>query len=122
MTEEEKRYKIKKIESYIADKKEFSKVEAKAFGVGTIALGMLFVGVKSMLELFNILPSDSIDLNYTSSIIFSLTGVSTAVELQSIATVINAIKNKIKLSGKIEEINEELDLFEEENNRSRGGR
>ena len=122
MTEEEKRYKIKKIESYIADKKEFSKVEAKAFGVGTIALGMLFVGVKSMLELFNILPSDSIDLNYTSSIIFSLTGVSTAVELQSIATVINAIKNKIKLSGKIEEIDKELDLFEEENNRSRGGR
>ena len=76
-----------------------------------------------MLELFNILPSNSIDLTYTSSIIFSINGVSIAVELHSIAKIIYAIKNKIKLNGKIEEITEELDLLEEqENNKSRGGR
>ena len=122
MTEEEKRYKIKKVESYVAEKKELGKKEAKAFGVGAVALGMLCVGAKSILELFNIAPMGA-DLAFTNSIVLGLTGLSTVVEIKSIATVIHTIKNKLKLGGKIEEINEELDLLEEEvNNKSRGGK
>lgn len=118
MTEEENRYKIKKIESYSREKKEYSKKAAKAFGVGTAALATIVIGWGGLMEYLDLVPNA--DMSYLLGTTSSLVLGGSIVEIVQIKKIIESIKNKVKLDGRIEEINEELDLLEED--KSRGGR
>ena len=71
MTEEENRYKIKKIESYNREKKDYSKKAAKAFGVGAAALATIVVGWGGLTEYLSLVPNAEMSylLGTTSSLI-----------------------------------------------------
>jgi len=121
MTEEEKRYKIMKIESYQTEKKEYNTKARKAFGKGIFALGNIVLGVGGLLEFMN-LPSD-VSTNFIMIALSGMFAGGSIVEMVQIKSLINSIKNKVKLDGRIEEINEELDLLDEQtSSKSRGGR
>jgi len=121
MNEEEKRYKINKVISYVAEKKEYAAKEKKSFIIGTISLGVLYAGIRGTMEYLGVPMND--DLVFINGILIGVNGISATVGIKSIIQFINSMKKKIRLDGRIKEINEELDLLEEqENNKSRGGR
>ena len=118
MDEETKRYKIMKVESYVAEKKEYGKQERKAIGNGVLSLGVIVLGLGGLLEYMNI-PKD-VSTNFILASLSGMFGIGSIVEIVQIKRIINAIKNKVKLDGRIEEVNEEIDLLDE--GKSRGGR
>lgn len=120
MDENEKRYKIKKIETYNREKKEYSMKAVKAFGVGSFALANIVLGWGGLTEYINLVPTGDPGFIMIATSSMFLGG--TIVELVQLKKIISSIKNFIKLDGRIEEINEEIDLFEEKNDISRGGR
>ncbi len=118
MDESEKRYKITKIESYNAEKKEIGQKEKKAFITAAVALGVTLVGWNGMMEYLELVQD--FDISYLMGTTSTLFLGGSIVEIVQIKRIIEAIVNKTKLDGRIEEIEEELELSDED--KSRGGR
>lgn len=118
MVEEEKRYKIRKIESYNAEKKEIGQKEKKAFVTAAIVLGVTLVGWNGLIEYLDLVQN--VDISYLLGTTSTLFLGGSIVEIVQVKRIIQAIVNKTKLDGRIEELEEEIELSDED--KSRGGR
>ena len=121
MTDSERRFKIEKIEEYQEEKKEDNKKALKSFGLGVFSLFLINMGLKAILEAGNI-PAN-IDVTNIKIIIWSIFGLGASFEIKSICSFLSSLKNKLNLDGRIQEIQEDITLYDEQiRNKSRGGR
>ena len=117
----EKRYKIEKLKKYGEEWKESKDWIEKMTLIGALSLVAAVAGIGNYTELSHI-PDIYTKYNLETSSLF-LTGIGVPVGLVSIAWLIASIRDKIILENKIDEMNEELDLLEEqEQSKTRGRR
>ena len=121
MNENEKRFKIEKLEKYSGEWKESKDRIGTMFLIGTISLAAVVGGLGGIVELHHI-PSNYAQ-NYLEMSTFALTAMGIPIGFSSIRELIYSIGDKTNIEKKIDKINEELDLLQEKNiNQSRGGR
>lgn len=110
MTEEQKRFKITKRESY---EKQISE-ENKTPTIITFLVGVSSAAIINLFSLAKDVDLSAKLVTICESLALSITGIS-AYNLKGL---INAISKKTMLEGKVEDINTELEMSE--NNESRG--
>lgn len=121
MNEEEKRFKIEKIEKYNEERKDMKNHIENMAVIGFLSLAALVGGIGNIAELSNIPGEYTTEfLSYSSS---GLVCLGVPIGITSIIELIKGIKDKTNIEKSIDEINEELDLLEQqEEPKSRGGR
>lgn len=118
MNEEQKKLKIEKLEKYSEVWKD-EKNRAELFtAVGTLSLMAILGGIKSIIEAFNIPSQHVTDWISGTSEILTASGI--AFSYISFKMVIDSMSKKINIQNKIDELNAEIDEYENKN--ARGGR
>lgn len=121
MTEEEKRFKIEKLEKHSEEWRESKDHIENMFMIGTLSLVAIVVGIGNCVELFHIPNSYTQNFLEFSALTPVVMGV--PVGITSIKGLIKEIAEKTNIEKRIDEISKELDLIEQqEENKSRGGR
>ena len=121
MTEEERRFKIEKLEKYSEERRESKDHIENMFLIGTLSLAAIVEGIGNYAELWHI--PNSYAQYFLEFSTLSLVGMGVPIAIASIKELIKAIAEKTNIEKRIDEINEELDLLDQQKEyKSRGGR